>query len=113
MGFYTSTATTLNGMAPKKDRVDDNCIYVGNLSYRTGWKKLKEHFSQAGEVEYTKVHDYGWTPFGRPWSKGTGLVEFADAASAKKAMSTLQGKELDGRELKLDPWVTGWKKSDA
>ena len=83
-------------MAPKakEERVDANCVYVGNMAYRTGWKKLKEHFGQAGEVKYTKVNDYGWNPFGRPWSKGTGLVEFADAKSAKKALQTLQGRPL-------------------
>merc|ERR1719191_1971000 len=36
---------------------------------------------------------------------GKACVEFSSAAEAKKAMQTLNGKELDGRALELDTWT--------
>lgn len=35
-------------------------------------------------------------------SRGFGYVEFASAAVAKLALETMQGKEIDGRNVKLD-----------
>merc|ERR1719191_994917 len=40
----------------------------------------------------------------RPRHNGKACVEFSSAAEAKKAMQTLNGKELDGRALELDTW---------
>merc|ERR550514_1831466 len=42
---------------------------------------------------------------GKPRHNGKACIEFSSAAEAQKAMSTLQGKELDGRELALDVWT--------
>merc|ERR1719265_545233 len=40
----------------------------------------------------------------RPRHNGKACVEFDSAATAKKAIQTLNGKELDGRALELDAW---------
>merc|ERR1719161_2895362 len=45
--------------------------------------------------------------FSRPWSKGTGCVEFASAREAQNSIRALQGSMLDGRPLKLDSWSGG------
>ena len=35
-------------------------------------------------------------------SKGFGFIEFSDDASADKAIETLNGVEVDGREIRVD-----------
>merc|ERR1719456_1555816 len=42
---------------------------------------------------------------GKPRHNGKACVEFSSAGEAQKAVSTLQGKELDGRALELDVWT--------
>mmetsp|Transcript_81984 Transcript_81984/g.248613 ORF Transcript_81984/g.248613 Transcript_81984/m.248613 type:complete len:124 (-) Transcript_81984:128-499(-) len=95
--------------APREQR-DDSCkVFVGNLSFKTRWSGLKDHFSQAGEVQFAKINEDKGK--GKGWSKGTGMVEFATAEEAQAAIAMLNGSELDGRELKLDAWTTGWTPS--
>ena len=72
-------------------------LYVGNLSYSTTQSQLEALFRQVGEVvEATVLED---RMSGR--SRGFGFVEMADDASAAKAIAQLDGKELDGRSLKV------------
>jgi len=73
-------------------------VYVGNLPFSTGDNELKELFSSYGEItEATVIKDkYS----GR--SKGFGFVTFADDAAAQKAVAELNGKEVDGREIKVN-----------
>merc|ERR1719387_2868236 len=42
---------------------------------------------------------------GKPRHNGKACVKFSSAAEAKKAISTLNGQELDGRALELDTWT--------
>merc|ERR1719321_1954594 len=42
---------------------------------------------------------------GRPRHNGKACIEMSSAAEAKKAIQTLNGKELDGRALELDTWT--------
>jgi cold-inducible RNA-binding protein len=72
-------------------------LYVGNLSYSVNDSTLKELFSAYGNVESARVisdRDSGQ-------SKGFGFVEMADA-DAQKAMGALNGREQDGRALKVN-----------
>jgi RNA recognition motif-containing protein len=72
-------------------------LYVGNLAYSVNDSTLKELFSAFGNVESARVisdRDSGQ-------SKGFGFVEMADA-DAQKAMGALNGKEQDGRALKVN-----------
>lgn len=71
-------------------------LYVGNLSYDTTWKELKEHFKQAGEVTRADVMS---SDNGR--SKGFGIVRFERPEDAEAAISALSGVELDGRPLEV------------
>ncbi|ORY46326.1 hypothetical protein BCR33DRAFT_125916 [Rhizoclosmatium globosum] len=57
---------------------------------------ITEHFSSAGEVVSVRIIN---GPDGR--KKGFGYVEFADSASAKKALE-LADSELDGRNIRVD-----------
>jgi cold-inducible RNA-binding protein len=73
-------------------------LYVGNLSYSMTDKMLQDAFSAYGEVTSAIVimdRDSGR-------SKGFGFVEFAQDADAQKALGEMNGKELDGRALKVD-----------
>jgi len=73
-------------------------IYVGNLSFGTTEEGLRELFAQHGEVESTSViRDRGT---GR--SRGFGFVVMSDDQKAQKAIDEINGKELDGRTLKVN-----------
>lgn len=72
-------------------------IYVGNLSYSLTEEKLKDLFGQFGTVTSAKIIIDKMTNK----SKGFGFVEMATAADAHAAISELNGKEIDGRQLRV------------
>lgn len=73
-------------------------IYVGNLSFNVAEDTLKEVFTQFGDVSSCRVISDRDT--GR--SKGFGFVEMSSSNDAKEAISSLDGKELDGRNLRVN-----------
>jgi RNA recognition motif-containing protein len=73
-------------------------IYVGNLSYRTTEDTLRTLFEEFGEVESAKVITDRMT--GR--SKGFGFVEMVTEEAAQEAISALNGKMVDDREIRVD-----------
>jgi RNA recognition motif-containing protein len=73
-------------------------IYVGNLNYATSADTLESVFSQHGEVLSATVIKDRFTE----QSKGFGFVEFADDKAAQKAIEALNGKELDGRRVRVN-----------
>ncbi len=72
-------------------------LFIGNLAYATTDETLKAHFATIGEVSSARVITDRET--GR--SRGFGFVEYADEANNQKAVDELEGKELDGREIKV------------
>ncbi len=72
-------------------------IYVGNLPWTTTEADLESMFSKYGAVSSTAVITDRET--GR--SRGFGFVELDDAA-ALKAIAELDGKPMDGRNLKVN-----------
>ena len=75
-----------------------NKLYVGGLPYSTTDERLEQLFSEQGEVESAKVITDRDT--GR--SRGFGFVEMESAGDAQKAISALNGTELDGRTLTVN-----------
>jgi cold-inducible RNA-binding protein len=73
-------------------------LYVGGLSYNTTEATLKEAFAAAGTVESATIITDKMTNR----SKGFGFVEMASDEEAKKAIETINGKELDGRTLTVN-----------
>jgi len=73
-------------------------VYVGNLPWSVTKEKLDELFSPFGEITEATVISDKYS--GR--SKGFGFVTFADEESAKKAIEKMNGKEIDGRALKVN-----------
>ena len=73
-------------------------LYVGNLSFDTTDQTLQDTFSTYGEVtSATVIKDRDTNR-----SKGFGFVEFSQDADAQKAKGAMDGKELDGRSLRVD-----------
>jgi len=73
-------------------------IYVGNLPYSISEEKLKELFAEYGEVSEVVIIKDKYS--GR--SKGFGFVTFNEEEAAKKAISELNEKEIEGRALKVN-----------
>jgi len=72
-------------------------IYVGNLPYSTTEDELREVFGEHGNVNSVDILLDRNT--GR--SRGFGFVEMDDA-DADKAIDALNGKEMDGRPLRVN-----------
>jgi RNA recognition motif-containing protein len=72
-------------------------IYVGNLSYSTTESALSELFGGFGEVMSADIITDRMS--GR--SKGFAFVEMEDEAAATQAIEQLNGREVDGRTLKV------------
>jgi RNA-binding proteins (RRM domain) len=68
-------------------------IYVGNISWGLTEQDLENVFAENGTVTSAKIITDRAT--GR--SRGFGFVEMSDGAEA--AIETLNGTEVDGREL--------------
>ena len=73
-------------------------LYVGNLSYNTNQQTLSDLFAQAGTVVSAAVIMDKMT--GR--SKGFGFVEMSTEEEAQKAIEMFNGKEYEGRALKVN-----------
>jgi len=77
--------------------MQQNKLYVGNLSYSVDESQLRDLFTAYGEIsEVTLIKD---RETGR--SKGFGFVTFASTEAAEKALEQ-NGKEHEGRPLKVN-----------
>ncbi|KAI0337219.1 RNA-binding domain-containing protein [Trametopsis cervina] len=72
----------------------ENRVYVGNLSYDVKYRDLMEFMRGAGEVLFAEVLV---TPTGV--SKGCGIVEFASAEDAQRAVRELSEQAMLGRPV--------------
>lgn len=73
-------------------------LYVGNLSFQTSTSQLEGLFADFGEVASAQVitdRDTGQ-------SRGFGFVEMKTSEAADSAISGLNGREIDGRQLKVN-----------
>jgi RNA recognition motif-containing protein len=73
-------------------------LYVGNLSFSTTNYDLEELFGQVGTVESANVVEDRET--GR--SRGFGFVEMSSKEEGESAIEQFNGKEVNGRELKVN-----------
>ncbi len=73
-------------------------IYVGNLTFGTTSDDLERLFAEHGEV--TKAQVITDRDTGR--SRGFGFVEMASAEDARGAIGSLNGRNVDGRQLTVN-----------
>lgn len=73
-------------------------LFVGNLSWNTRDDTLKSAFDRFGSISEAKVIMDRVT--GR--SRGFGFVTFDDDANADQAKTEMDGKDLDGRTIRVD-----------
>jgi RNA recognition motif-containing protein len=72
-------------------------LFVGSLSYDTMDADLKQFFEQAGAVESASIIRDRETSR----SRGFGFVVMASEDDARRAISELDGKELQGRSISV------------
>ena len=73
-------------------------LYVGNLTFNTTTADLESLFGQHGEVKKAQVITDRDT--GR--SRGFGFVEMGTSEEATAAINSLNGKDVDGRDLTVN-----------
>lgn len=73
-------------------------LFIGNLSFDTTEQQITDALSEAGTViEYRRPQDFDT---GKP--RGFAFVTMDSIESGEKAIEMLDGKKLDGRELKVN-----------
>ena len=72
-------------------------LYVGNLGYSTTEAALSELFGTIGEVSSASLITDRMTG----QSKGFAFVEMLEESAAQEAINQLNGREVDGREIKV------------
>lgn len=70
-------------------------IYVGNLSYDITEDELRAAFTEFGQVESASIITDKYSG----QSKGFGFIEMPSKEEAQSAIDSLNGKELNGREI--------------
>ncbi len=78
--------------------MNQNRLFVGNLSYQTMENDLQDYFAQAGVV--TSVNLMLDKMTGK--SRGFAFVEFATPEEAAKAVEAFHNKEFQGRTLTVN-----------
>ena len=76
-------------------------LYVGNLSYTTTEDTLREAFSNYGDVISVTVMKDKFTE----QSKGFGFIEMGTEIMGERAIGGMNGKELDGRRIRVSEAV--------
>jgi cold-inducible RNA-binding protein len=78
--------------------MNQNRLFVGNLSYQTSESDLQGYFAQAGVVTSANLMLDRVT--GK--SRGFAFIEFATAEEAAKAVEQFHNKEFQGRTLTVN-----------
>merc|ERR1712210_402185 len=82
---------------PPPDIAGMTSLKIDNLSYRTDAESLRRTFGKFGEIGdvYIPKDKHGE-------SRGFAFVRFYDKRDAGDAIDDLAGKDLDGREIRVD-----------
>ena len=73
-------------------------LYIGNLAFQTTDQDLSGLFSQAGTVNSANIvtdRDSGF-------SRGFGFIEMSSKEEGESAISMFNGKDVEGRSLKVN-----------
>ncbi|KAJ3229101.1 hypothetical protein HDU81_005656 [Chytriomyces hyalinus] len=77
---------------------NNTTVFIGGLSPAVGDEELRSHFSQFGEIVYTKI----------PPGKGCGFVQYSNRQSAEYAIQAMNNAMIGGNRVRLS-----WGKSQA
>lgn len=77
---------------PRKKGEPGSKLYVGNVNYTVTVEQLSKLFESYGEICHINLLD----------GRGYGFVEFALKNEAAAAKEELDGKEFEGRNLRID-----------
>ena len=78
--------------------MNENRLFVGNLSFQTSKNDLQQHFAQAGAV--TSVNLMLDKVTGK--SRGFAFVEFATSQEAQKAIEQFHNQDFQGRAITVN-----------
>jgi heterogeneous nuclear ribonucleoprotein A1/A3 len=78
--------------------METNKLFVGGISWNLDSEDLKEAFAEFGEVLSANIIKDRETQR----SRGFGFVEYGTVEEAAAAKEAMDGKELDGRAVKVD-----------
>ena len=81
-------------------------LFIGGLAFTTTEDRLRTAFAECGQVESAAVvmdRDTGR-------SRGFGFVEMATVEEAEKAITRYNGKDFDGRSIKVEKASAGTAK---
>jgi len=73
-------------------------IYCGNLNWQTTETGLQAAFEEYGEVSSVTIIKDRYTG----QSRGFGFVEMPNDTEGRAAIAGMNGKDVDGRPLKVD-----------
>jgi len=73
-------------------------LYVGNLSYEMSESQLSDLFTPFGAIESAKIITDKYTGN----SKGFGFVEMSSREEGEKAISELNGKQINNRAITVN-----------
>ena len=95
-GYRNNNSRTSGNLLPGAPSEQGCQLFVGNLSWNTGWRDLKDHFAQCGDVDRAEVAE---GPDGK--KKGFGVIRYHTAGDAQNAINQLNGVEFMGRTLEV------------
>ena len=70
-------------------------LYVGNLSFNTSVQDLEQMFGEIGSVNSASLIEDRETGH----SRGFAFIEMSSKEDGESAITKLNGKEIDGREM--------------
>lgn len=76
-------------------------VFIGGLNYQTTEQGLLKHLEKFGHVTSIRIITERETNK----SKGFGFATFSTAEGADKAISALNGQEVDGRRIGVKPYI--------
>jgi RNA recognition motif-containing protein len=87
-----------DGSTLQKEQTMSTNLYVGNLTFDTTSSDLETLFASHGQVKSAQVI----TDRESGRSRGFGFVEMSTPAEAKAAIDSLNGHNMDGRQLTVN-----------
>ena len=96
--FRSSTAGQRLQRTPKEPHAPSRTLFIGNMAFDMSDRDLNNLFREIENVTDVRVAIDRRT--GQP--RGFAHADFVDVASAEKAMAELAGKEVNGRNLRVD-----------